>query len=152
MEIIYNKYRNQLLKHDEQKKELNNKLTQLKEFRKENWNLLDEEDKEILYIEINKISGLINRSDTEIKQTQKLFNKLIDKFNYPDIDEKPEEEIINEPQEEMAEISSDDNESETTTETESETPTEELKKPTEFKNMEELFNNFINSKYIKTKK
>ena len=38
----------------------------------------------------------------------KIFNHLL-KFNYPDIDEKSKEEIINEPEQESAEISGDEN-------------------------------------------
>ena len=54
MEVIDNKIRNQILKHEEQKQEMNDKLKQLNHFRKENWNLFDDDDKEMLLMKLIK--------------------------------------------------------------------------------------------------
>ena len=147
--IDITKYNIRLTNLEDELLELNNEMKPITELLNDYGDLIDSEDHIELKLRLNKIENEYEEKRENVGR----YNILIQKLNMlngeePNRDEEEEEEeIINEAEEETGEESGDE---ETEEETKSETPSEELKKPTEFKNMDEVFKNYINSTYIAT--
>ena len=146
--IDITKYNIRLTNLEDELLELNNEMKPINELLNDYGDLIDSEDHIELKLRLNKIENEFEEKRENVGR----YNILIQKLNMlngeePNRDEEEEEEIINEAEEETGEESGDE---ETEEETKSETPSEELKKPTEFKNMDEVFKNYINSTYIAT--
>ena len=80
-----------------------------------------------------------NNNDNNTDNNNDNNNIINDNDNNKNIDNEPEDEPVEE-----------DGENESEADAESETPSEELKNPTEFNNIDQVFKKYVNSNYIKT--
>ena len=105
--------------------------------------LLNDDENKILQTKIDKLDEAQEQYKNYATDLTKMFNKsceLSRKFN----------KLLNIDDDEDDDENNSDNNSDTASNSNTEAPSEELKEPTEFTNMDEVFKNYINSNFIKT--